>query len=855
MLNALPRRISFFCFLFAVFETAPAFAQAGKLHQALLDATNGFTLMSVAAHPDDESIEAVTYYRQKLGARVVVVVASRGEGGQNEIGPELYADLAVVRSKEMRRAEAISGSEYYNMNFVDFGFAREVEETYHKWGREEIRRRLVWMIRRFRPQVIITNHDSQSGHSNHQAIGREVVWAFQASADPAQFPDQLAEGLPVWQPSRLFWLANEPATNSPPMPSGEDRPWLGVLFAKDLQGIGGTPAAIAKDSSAHEVSLPVGEYSTWLGKTFARYAAEALSQHRSQGMEYAAARIPDGPRWRKYRRIAAAPNVAPPAAMPPENWDFFSGLASAWDTAPALSKQAQAALRDLSAQAYSLTPDRQAVLELARALLDELDKHQTPMPEHLRRRVNELLASALGVEFEVTADSLLVAGEAASLGWQWRWEGFGGPTNSSGRPRLLQVYALGYRIGVGDTEVARAEEVLDLPGDDSAVHFSATPRLARNLPPTRPLSKIIYRSPRLPEPVWGEANFSYHGVRFVLHRIGRAGKEIPEIATPLEIEEPRLPVIVTPADAGRDLRLPVHVQNHLAAAQDVVLLLREKENVVARVNVTVRSDTLVGLALPIPASLPAAPWSVTVEVREAGRRDPRVVSYQLVPVDVNVPAVRVGLISSYDSTLGWALRSVHLPYVIINDGDLQAGDFHQAQAIIVDMRAYLARPALRANNVKLLEWVKEGGRALVMYHKTMDWNPVDESSADEGYFSPYMLRLGPDRVTDETAPVTMLDPTSPFWRTPNQITADDWQGWVQERGLYFPRRWDLHFKPLVAMADPGATPLDGGMLAADYGKGSYLYTSLVWYRQLRAGVPGAFRVLMNLLAAPSLQQP
>jgi LmbE family N-acetylglucosaminyl deacetylase len=394
----------------------PSIAQTEILHQALLDATSGFTLMSVAAHPDDENIETVTYYRQKYGARAVVVVASRGEGGQNEIGPELYADLGVVRSGEMRRAEAISGAEYFNLNFVDFGFSKHIEETYQKWGKEEIRRRLVHMIRLLKPHVIITNHDSQSGHSNHQAIGSELLTAFTAAADPKSFPEQLAAGLTVWQPLRLYWST--------------------------------------RDSAGSDVRLAVGEFSPRLGKTYSRLAAEALSQHRSQGMHFFAERIPDGPRWLYYRLVHSAPGVANATPV----GELFGGLDDPW-LAFAVSKKARAAIAQLTVQANSPAPDRQATLDFARELVDELDKSKSPIPEHLVSCANELLATALGIDFSfLSVQQMLVAGRPAPLAWIWKWEGFGGPTPTSGRPGLLKAFGTGYRIYVGNQVVAKGDE-------------------------------------------------------------------------------------------------------------------------------------------------------------------------------------------------------------------------------------------------------------------------------------------------------------------------------------------------------------------------------------------------------------
>jgi LmbE family N-acetylglucosaminyl deacetylase len=823
MLKFFKRYSAALIFFFVGLFCAPSFSQTEELHQALLDAANGFTLMSIAAHPDDENIETVTYYRKKLGARAVVVVASRGEGGQNEIGPELYADLAVIRSEEMRRAEAISGSEYFNLNFVDFGFSKHKEETYQKWGQEEIRRRLVSMIRLLKPHVIITNHDSQSGHSNHQAVGSELLTAFIAAGDPKIFPEQLANGLGVWQPLRLY--------------------------------------RSTRDSAESDARIPVGEFSPWLGKTYSHHAAEALSQHRSQGMHLFAEQIPDGPRWLYYRLIASAPGVAPlhaPGAVNPSLVDdLFAGLENPWH-AFSLSKKAQTALDKLYEQAESPSPDRQTALDFACGLVDELNKKKSSLPQHLVNRSHELLATALGIDFSILSlQQILVAGQTENLAWSWKWEGFGGPTPTSGRPGLLKVFGTGYRIYVGEHVVAKSDEPAPLPENGDVVNFAASPRLAQDQPLTRPLTKVIYQAARLPEPVWGESFFTYRGARFILRRIAASPKGTPEIAAPIEIEEPRMPIIITPREVGKKVQIPVQIKHNLSTFQPVEIVIKKENEVIAQQDVIVEKDTVISLPLTIGASLPALSWDIIAQAKSPHTPQPIFVSYKTVPINMNIPDVQVGLIKSYDTTLEWALRAVNLPVVEISDADLLAGSFHDVQTIIVDMRAYLARPALRENNNKFLEWIKAGGHAVVMYHKTFDWNPRS-SGLDENrqkYFSPYELHLGSERVTDETAKITMLDLQAPIWQSPNQITAEDWNDWVQERGLYFPRRWDDRFTPLIRVADPGESELDGGMLLGNYGNGSYLYASLVWYRQLRAGVPGAFRVFMNMLAAHQGQQP
>ncbi|MDZ7290520.1 MAG: PIG-L family deacetylase [candidate division KSB1 bacterium] len=833
-----------FTLYYLLFATcSPLFAQPTtndlRLHQALLDATNGVTLMSVAAHPDDEDIEAVTYYRQKFGARVVIVVASRGEGGQNEIGPELYEDLAVIRSEEMRRAEAISGGEYYNLNFVDFGFSKKIEETYEKWGKQEILRRLVQKIRELQPDVIITNHDTSTGHGHHQAIGQQLLRAFFAAGDPKQFPEQLRAGLKIWQPSRLFWR---------------------VHFEK--------PA---------NVVLQGGEVHPLRGQTYAQIAAEALSQHKSQGMDKFASLVLTGKQLRYYQLILMAPN-RPPLA---DSNDLFSGLQDEWQSEKSYTVDTRAEWEKLKQLRNQSSPSREEIVLTGHRLLTKLSRLKFEDSRRLER-LQELMAAALGVDGQIrTRQANWVPGERYEIESHWRRA----TSFSNSTPSLAGIDTLvqcrGYKIYVNDKLVIDSKRHFTLPANGE-IEFSDQVHVPKETPWTVPRQQVIYLQSRLPEPVWGIGTFSWRGVEFSLRRVASAREGEIQIVPPLQVESTRLPLVVLPSRQNEPVKIPVRLINHLPRPQHLDLTLSPALTLTRTPTLTLTpltrtfdlsasADSTIVLDYFVPAGEQNGPgWSQTLQLevnnrclRTNANLAPSVFPSTLfvVRVETLVPSeLRVGLVASYDTTLAWALRQLRIPFSKISDSDLAAGNFHEAQTLIVDMRAYLIRSKLREHNQKLLDWVADGGHLVVMYHKTFEWNPATNPAelrfgnmeAPATFFSPYRLRLGSERVTAETAPVKMLTPRHPIFNFPNVITAADWEGWVQERGLYFPQEWDERFVPLVEMADPGEPPLRGGMLLAQYGAGTYLYTSLVWYRQLRAprAASGAFRMLVNMLASP-----
>jgi len=211
-------------------------------------------------------------------------------------------------------------------------------------------------------------------------------------------------------------------------------------------------------------------------------------------------------------------------------------------------------------------------------------------------------------------------------------------------------------------------------------------------------------------------------------------------------------------------------------------------------------------------------------------------------VDLRIPPkLRVGIVKSYDTTLPDALQTLGIEHSLLGGKDLETGNLDQFQTILIDIRGYLERPDLRYSNQRLLKYVSDGGHLVVFYHKSFDWNDADPP------YAPYPLHLSGARVTEENAKVQLLKPSHPLFTTPNRILSSDWEGWIQERGLYFPDTYDSRYEELISMADTGSEPLKGGILWAKYGKGTYVYTSLTWYRQLRALVPGAYRLFANLI--------
>ncbi len=715
--------------------------------------TPSLVVMNLAAHPDDEDGSTLAYYRKAKDAVAYSVIFTRGEGGQNEIGPELYEALGAIRTDETERAARHLGTQVQFLNYYDFGYSKEAAEAFEMWGgREAVTARLVYLIRKLKPDVLFTNHDTvtvgeRRQHGQHQAVGISAYDAFALAADPAFHPEQLAEpGVDLWQPRRLFlrlWFWNE------------DVP--------------------------HDVAVPVGALNPATGEPYTAAAADALIEHASQGMGQWAERIRaiEENRFKLLRTATDAP-------LDPS--DLAGNLAT----------------NDAA------TPDLSYLIDAGRV---------PALPEGT---------------YALDADAA-VPGQSVRLTWE-------APKLPARRLRWRFTGAVDTTLHLSDTTPGRA-----------------TLLVAAGAKPSEP--KAVYQYER----------FTNHPpVTYALYDAATddllaAGYLPLEVAPPLFVE----------ANAGDVMRLrpgknalPVRVQVFDPAAKRITLNAAVSRDADRTVIVSTQADVEVNgegeidrtLDLDLPAGL--APGTYTVSVTALGAPatrtpQPAVDHLPARVFSVKVPeGLRVGVVESYDNTLSQALGELGIKAVLLDSLALAEGSFNDLQTIVIDIRAYLVRPGLRAHNDRLLDWVQGGGHLVVNYQKTFEWNPqyddpfVAGQKNPEG-FAPYPLTLGRDRVTREDAPVkVLLPPDHPLLTWPNNLDATVWDGWVQERGLYFPESYDEQYQELFCMSDPAEAPLCSSTLLAEVGAGTYLYTALVWYRQLKAFSPGAYAFFANLMSLP-----
>jgi len=784
-------------------STATEKTDKAQLHQALLDLTNPWTVMCVAAHPDDEDGSTLTVLRRKYGIHTVSLFSTFGEGGQNAVGPELYEELGVIRARETIAASQVQGSEPHFLGFRDFGFSKSAEETFRAWGEKEILRRMVLQIRLLRPDVIITNHDTESGHGHHQATGRTVRLAFDAAADPKEFPEQLAQ-VGTWQVQRLF-----------------------------VRSRGQSEITSGPQAPPQVISIDPNETDPVRGMTFAQQALSGLQKHATQG-PWPKTLPPGGARVIRYNLVRQVPSAGalPASAKTPVDGLTLPEQVAAKFVPPTIEDKPLTEFTDrrLELLVSLLNARRRGAFTAPREVV-ELDPQRFRL---MSSRLNKALAAASGASVYLSPEgSALIPGEEARLE----------AVVANAGVAEIQIKQLRFRGLGSETRLNAAEKML--PGTETSAEVKViTPRTYSLSVPS---SEHLYDGRLFGERLTLEAELAIEGVSFLIDNEARR-----DIVPPVEIVDVEpLPYVSTPATSQRPLDFKVTLKNHLQSEFRGLLRVRGQSletghEINLRSNATETSNLVVRTTLPLSGMIQGSSVAITVDLPIpkdpiAKRGVPLVYAEALV-----VSGRRVGYLPSYDETLERALAALGVDAKKLNVDEIAKSDLSPFHTIIIDNRGYQAHQELIPVNSRLLRFVEDGGTVVVFYHRINEWNPDERRSRPQ--LAPYPIILGNERVTEEDAPITFLQPRHPLLNFPNKITQTDFANWIQERGLYFPREWDPRYTAVLSTSDKGDTPLRGGLLVAPYGRGNYIYTSMVWYRQLRAGLPGGYRFFANLIS-------
>jgi len=904
---------------------------------ALRHLSNTGIFMMATAHPDDENNGLLVMLNRGQGYRTALATATRGNGGQNEIGPEIFEALGVLRTEELAAIHRFDGAEQYFTRAVDFGFSFSVDETFEKWGRDEILGDYVRLIRTIRPDVITgLTPTGGGGGQHHQASAILAHEAFKAAADPSRYPEQIKEGLRAWQPQKFYFT------------------------------VGFSGSRESASAASKQLTINLTGYDHLLGHTYAEVGAEARSMHKCQGMPQLLA-LP-GPSSISYELVES---LVPANSRAPQEAALFDGIDTSiaglarfagarppreltqglaaiagavqlaqrrYDTenddatvAPLLT--GLHAVRALRSQLAAISLDENGRFEIRTRLIQKEREFQQAILAANSIRIEALADDGVVVPGQPLAVSLIVANRGTSdvTVKQVKFEGFQGDANcvltapvAGGRGRGNAAPPAGPALStLHRDQVAQCTPTIDVPTNTrvSEPYWHRAGEAGRYTFDSDAPFGLPYR----PTPFFVQVTFGFAGNEDVVggldvvHRYqgdifgGEKRSEVlvvpaasvrvaPEIAiipssslgttaTPTSTNglngSTRGPTpaagaatgrgapATTAAGRGRGLTPPqaqasreirVTVVNDLKGAAEGTLRLvlppgwsaqplqqalkfsREDESQ------TVRFD------VRPPANVATGEYHVTAIFSENGAdftRGYQVIEYPhirrqhiyhaadviLKVIDVKmVPNLTVGYIVGVGDEVPPAIAQLGAKVEMISADDLAWGNLSRFSTIVTGVRAYERRDDLRASNARLLDYVRDGGTLIVQYNK-FEFN--------EAQYGPYPAKVSSDRATDEFAPVKLLAPADPIFNAPNKITDATWKNWVQERGLYFFGDHDSRYRELLSIDEP--FPYNkgeklGSLVSAQWGKGRWVYVGLGLWRELPAGVDGAYQLLANLIS-------
>ncbi|WP_428328016.1 PIG-L family deacetylase [Mucilaginibacter sp.] len=834
------RFLAAFLFLvqFACAQTAPP-ADLATIQQNFKKLEVLGSVLYIAAHPDDENTRLLAYLAQEKHYRTGYLSMTRGDGGQNLIGNEQSELLGLIRTQELLAARRVDGAEQFFTRANDFGFSKGPDETLKIWDKEKVLGDVVWVIRKFRPDVMICRFPTtgEGGHGHHTSSAILAQEAFIAAADPKRFPEQLQYVQP-WQARRLLWNTfNFGSTNT---------------------------------TSPDQFKIDVGVYNATLGKGYGELAAESRSNHKTQGFGSARQR---GESFEYFKTILGdAPKT-----------ELMDGVNTTWDRVKG-GEAIAADVKKIRKDFETDHPDR-SVKALV-ALLTKVEKLPASYwKDQKEQEVTNMITACAGLWVEAyTTEPAYALGEQMNI-----------------RSQLISRYGLNISLS-GLT-------VLQHPDNADNASAAFMPPIARYELPVAERDKLIPANElqtftndciagKISQPYWLE---SAHAIgTYNINNAGEAGNpENPDAPTvefkflvegnPITITRKLMYKYVDPAKG--EIYQPVEITPPVTAniaGHVYIFNSHQPQNIQVKLKSFKKSATG-SLHLNLPEGWKASPENISFKDKNKGNEwvenftitsltnaqnglaemqvsidsDPHKYNYEikeihydhipnitlfppaqakLIDLNLKIAGKKIGYINGAGDLVPEALKQVGYDVHQLTENDIINGDLSGYDAIITGVRAYNVNERLAYEQPKLLEYVKNGGNLVVQYN--------NNAGLVTKQIGPYPFKPVNQRVTDENATVTILDKQNPVLNYPNLITSNDFSGWVQERGLYFVNDIDPQYKAVLQMNDAGEAPNNGSLITGNYGEGRFIYTSLAFFRQLPAGVPGAYRLFINLLSKP-----
>ncbi len=789
------------------------------------------SVLYIAAHPDDENTLMLAYLAKERLVRTGYLSLTRGDGGQNLIGPEQGENIGIIRTQELLAARRVDGPDQFFSRAYDFGFSKATSEAVRTWGQDKVLADVVWMIRKYQPDVIITRFppDARAGHGHHSASGFLAEEAFKISNDPTKFPEQLAFVKP-WQAKRIMWNMFIP----------------GAFLSNKKP-----------EEAGNLIGIETGLYNPLLGRSYGEIAAESRSQHKSQGFGVPASR-------------AAKIDYLLLKGGDPVQKDPLEDIDLTWkrvQNSNAVQTQVNQVIAGFRSDQPAASVPALVQLYGAVGKLDTTNMYVKAK----RQEVEMLIRQCLGLYFETNpAAYAATPGETIKL-----------TTNVVNRADSpVTLVRVQYSTGKDTTlnAVLKPNDVILWP---TSVTIPKTAKISQPYWLEKPLDRGLFQvdnqqligMPENPAALTASYIFEISGQRFTFSR-----PVVYKSTDPVDGEVYR-PFIIQPAvTANLTERVFTFADNTPKTAE--VVLKAGRSNVPG----TLRMDVPAGWKIE-PASLPfdlknkgdehRASFKLTpIDKAQNGKLQAvmttgtetfttglRLVAYKHIPtqtlfppaeaklvkLDVKVTAKNIGYIVGAGDEVPAALQQMGCRVNILGPTELN-GSLAGYDAIVVGVRAYNTNGATMTRyQPKLMEYVKNGGTMIVQYVTPV--NSFFRNEAPLPQLGPYPFTISNERVTEEDAPMTFINPAHSLLNYPNKITDSDFSGWIQERGIYFARDWDKAYEPIFSAHDQNEAAKEGSLLYTKYGKGHFMYTGLVFFRELPAGVPGAYRLFANMISA------
>ncbi len=814
-----------FIYSFRLLAQQPVSWSSADMYQAIKKLNVLGSVLYVAAHPDDENTRLIAYLSKDKLYRTGYLSMTRGDGGQNLIGNEQGIDLGLIRTQELLSARRIDGGEQFFTRAFDFGYSKNPEETFAKWDKEKILSDVVWVIRKFQPDVIITRFPTtgEGGHGHHTASAILANEAFTAAADPTEFPDQLKFVKP-WQAKRILWNTfNFGSTNT---------------------------------TNDNQFKFDVGGYNPLLGKSYGEIAAESRSQHKSQGFG-----VPAG-------RGEAIEFFKTTGGDAPAN-DLFDNVDLSWKKVKGgdvIEKLAD----NLVSSFDFLHPEKsvKALVELYNAMRNLPEGY---WKEKKLKEVQQLIEQCTGLWTDIyTTEQFAVQTDSIRFNFQFN--------------NRLGVNAVVTKISVDGFDSAINQPL----AKNKNINFAKT----FFVPATKPITQPYWLVSKMEEGHFNVNDQSKIGIPdiepsyLVNITMNIEGTDLNfikpvkykytdpvrgELYWPLVVTPP---VIISPAE---DMRIVV---NNKDVPQGTISVKGMKKDFQGKMNAVIeKEDKQVEEFSFSPQQFIFGSKNQALEISykgQPGKKDANIlfevidsikksisvndkheIKYDHIPsinyfheasvafrsVDVKIYGKKIGYIVGAGDKVPEALEQMGYEVNRLTKKELLKNDLSKFDAIIAGVRAYNTLDWLGNDYDKLMSYVEQGGNFIVQY------NTINFISSVTSKIGPYKFTISRNRVTDENATVNILKPDHPALNFPNQITQDDFKGWIQERSVYDAADWDKDkFETILSMNDPGEKPDEGSLIVAKYGKGYFTYTGLVFFRELPAGVAGSYRLLANLIA-------